>query len=95
MLGFRQFRYVATGVFQSEKLATARQGNRIIEARQGSPLATNPTTRSRKIQRISSRHSCWPPNREKVAKYYGTRDPAQLDDLSPVTHIDADSVPTR
>ena len=34
------------------------------------------------------------PNGEKVAKYYGTRDPAQLDDLSPVTHVDADSVPT-
>jgi acetyl esterase len=34
------------------------------------------------------------PNGEKVVKYYGTSDAGQLDDLSPVAHIDADSVPT-
>jgi acetyl esterase len=34
------------------------------------------------------------PNGEKVAKYYGTSDAARLDDLSPVTHVDAGSVPT-
>jgi acetyl esterase len=34
------------------------------------------------------------PNAEKVVKYYGTSDAARLDDLSPVTHVDTDSVPT-
>jgi acetyl esterase len=34
------------------------------------------------------------PNGEKVAKYYGTNDAARLDDLSPVSHVDAGSVPT-
>jgi acetyl esterase len=34
------------------------------------------------------------PNAEKVVKYYGTSDPRRLDDLSPVTHVNADSVPT-
>jgi acetyl esterase/lipase len=34
------------------------------------------------------------PNAEKVARYYGTSDAGQLNDLSPVTHVDGDSVPT-
>jgi acetyl esterase len=34
------------------------------------------------------------PNGEKVVKYYGTTDAQQLADLSPVTHIDANSIPT-
>jgi acetyl esterase/lipase len=34
------------------------------------------------------------PNGEKVAKYYGTSDAAELHDLSPVAHIDAGSVAT-
>jgi acetyl esterase/lipase len=34
------------------------------------------------------------PNADKVVAYYGTSDPARLDDVSPVTHIDAESVPT-
>jgi len=34
------------------------------------------------------------PNGEKVVKYYGTSDASQLNDLSPVTHVDGDSVPT-
>lgn len=34
------------------------------------------------------------PNGEKVVKYYGTSDARQLDDLSPVAHVDANSVPT-
>jgi acetyl esterase len=34
------------------------------------------------------------PHGEKVVKYYGTSDAGQLNDLSPVTHVDANSVPT-
>jgi acetyl esterase len=34
------------------------------------------------------------PNGEKVVRYYGTSDARQLDDISPVMHVDADSVPT-
>jgi len=34
------------------------------------------------------------PNADKVVEYYGTSDAAQLDDVSPVTHVTADSVPT-
>jgi acetyl esterase/lipase len=34
------------------------------------------------------------PNGEKVVKYYGTSDAGQLDNLSSVTHVDANSVPT-
>lgn len=34
------------------------------------------------------------PNADKVARYYGTRDPARLDALSPVMQVDAASVPT-
>jgi acetyl esterase/lipase len=34
------------------------------------------------------------PNAEKVARYYGTSDAVQLNDLSPVTHVDGHSVPT-
>jgi acetyl esterase/lipase len=34
------------------------------------------------------------PNGEKVVKYYGTSDADQLDDLSPVAHVDANSIPT-
>jgi acetyl esterase/lipase len=34
------------------------------------------------------------PNGEKVVTYYGTNDAQQLDNLSPVTHVDANSVPT-
>jgi acetyl esterase len=34
------------------------------------------------------------PNAEKVAKYYGTDDARQLNELSPVTHVDSDSVAT-
>jgi acetyl esterase len=34
------------------------------------------------------------PNGEKVVKYYGTNDAQRLDDFSPVTHVDANSVPT-
>ena len=34
------------------------------------------------------------PNARKVAAYYETSDPDKLDDLSPVSHVDANSVPT-
>jgi acetyl esterase len=34
------------------------------------------------------------PNGHKVATYYETSDPEKLDDLSPVNHVRADSVPT-
>jgi acetyl esterase/lipase len=34
------------------------------------------------------------PNAEKVVKYYGASDARQLDDLSPVTHVDTNSIPT-
>jgi acetyl esterase/lipase len=34
------------------------------------------------------------PNGHKVATYYETSDPEKLDDLSPVSHVRADSVPT-
>lgn len=34
------------------------------------------------------------PNRHKVEAYYGTDDPAVLDDVSPVTHVGPDSIPT-
>ncbi len=34
------------------------------------------------------------PNAQKVVAYYGTDDPAVLDDVSPVTHVDPDSVAT-
>jgi acetyl esterase len=34
------------------------------------------------------------PNAHKVAAYYGTSDAARLDDISPVSHVAADSVPT-
>jgi acetyl esterase/lipase len=34
------------------------------------------------------------PNADKVRAYYGTGDAASLDDLSPVSHVDANSVPT-
>lgn len=34
------------------------------------------------------------PNAHKVAAYYGTTDAAKLDDVSPVGHVCADSVPT-
>jgi acetyl esterase/lipase len=34
------------------------------------------------------------PNAHKVAAYYETADPARLDDISPVSHVVADSVPT-
>jgi acetyl esterase/lipase len=34
------------------------------------------------------------PNADKVAAYYGTNDPKQLDDYSAVSHVDANSVPT-
>jgi acetyl esterase/lipase len=34
------------------------------------------------------------PNAHKVAAYYGTSDPNELDDVSPVNHVGADSVPT-
>jgi acetyl esterase len=34
------------------------------------------------------------PNAHKVAAYYETTDAVRLDDLSPVSHVDADSVPT-
>lgn len=34
------------------------------------------------------------PNGPKVAAYYGTSDPKKLDDVSPVSHVSADSVPT-
>jgi acetyl esterase len=34
------------------------------------------------------------PNGHKVAAYYGTSDPDKLDDVSPVSHVGADSVPT-
>jgi acetyl esterase/lipase len=34
------------------------------------------------------------PNAQKVVSYYGTDDPNVLDDVSPLTHVDANSVPT-
>jgi acetyl esterase/lipase len=34
------------------------------------------------------------PNGPKVVAYYGTSDAAKLDDVSPVSHVDAHSVPT-
>jgi acetyl esterase len=34
------------------------------------------------------------PNADKVVAYYGTSDAARLDDVSPVTHLGPDSVPT-
>lgn len=34
------------------------------------------------------------PNAEKVRAYYGTDDPKALADVSPVSHVDANSVPT-
>ena len=34
------------------------------------------------------------PNARKVVAYYGTDDPSSLADVSPVTHVGADSVPT-
>ncbi|SHG03087.1 alpha/beta hydrolase [Bradyrhizobium erythrophlei] len=34
------------------------------------------------------------PNAHKVAAYYETEDAARLDDISPVSHVSADSVPT-
>ena len=34
------------------------------------------------------------PNAKKVEAYYGTTDAAKLDRFSPVSHVDADSVPT-
>jgi acetyl esterase len=34
------------------------------------------------------------PNAHKVAAYYDTADAARLDDVSPVSHVSADSVPT-
>jgi acetyl esterase len=34
------------------------------------------------------------PNAQKVVAYYGSSDPDILDDVSPVNHVDADSVPT-
>lgn len=34
------------------------------------------------------------PNAQKVVAYYGSSDPEILDDVSPVSHVDADSVPT-
>jgi acetyl esterase/lipase len=34
------------------------------------------------------------PNADKVVAYYGTSDATRLDDVSPVTHVGADSVPT-
>lgn len=34
------------------------------------------------------------PNADKVRAYYGTDDAASLDNLSPVSHVDAESVPT-
>jgi acetyl esterase len=34
------------------------------------------------------------PNADKVAAYYGSRNPQLLDDVSPVSHAGADSVPT-
>jgi len=34
------------------------------------------------------------PNAHKVTAYYETTDAVRLDDLSPVSHVDADSVPT-
>jgi acetyl esterase/lipase len=34
------------------------------------------------------------PNAHKVVAYYGSSDPTRLDDVSPVSHVDANSVPT-
>jgi acetyl esterase/lipase len=34
------------------------------------------------------------PNGHKVVTYYGTSDPKMLDDLSPISHVGPDSVPT-
>lgn len=34
------------------------------------------------------------PNADKVIAYYGTDDPQILDDLSPISHVEADSIPT-
>lgn len=34
------------------------------------------------------------PNAHKVVSYYGTEDPKVLADVSPLTHVDAESVPT-
>jgi len=34
------------------------------------------------------------PNADKVVEYYGTSDAARLDDVSSVTHVTADSIPT-
>jgi acetyl esterase/lipase len=34
------------------------------------------------------------PNADKVVSYYGTSDAARLDDVSPVSHVGPDSVPT-
>jgi acetyl esterase len=34
------------------------------------------------------------PNADKVVAYYGTSDPSRLDEASPVSHVDENSVPT-